>query len=184
MRYPEGHKEAVRERIVDAASEALRARGLEGVSIPALMKRVGLTHGGFYSHFDNRDALVAAAVLAAGAHTARDVFGEEVSLSEALHRYLSPEHAAHPERGCVVAALGTDGSRQPAPVRGAFAEVARGLLDLVARKLHPRRPERNLSDDALRLSATIVGAVVLARLVDDPALSEAILRAAESGAPH
>jgi TetR/AcrR family transcriptional regulator, transcriptional repressor for nem operon len=183
MRYPEGHKEAVRERIVHAAAEALRARGLEGVSIPALMKRVGLTHGGFYAHFRSRDALVSAAVLAAGARTARDVFGDESSLAETLHRYLSLAHVQHPEQGCVVAALGTDGNRQAAAVRGAFAEIARGLLELVQKKLHSERPKKGLSNEALRLTATMVGAVVLARLVDDRALAERILRAAEASAP-
>ena len=64
MRYPEGHKEPVRARIVQAAAFALRAKGLDGVSIPALMKNVGLTHGTFYAHFENRDALVAKAVRA------------------------------------------------------------------------------------------------------------------------
>ena len=183
MRYPEGHKEAVRERIVEAAAEALRVHGLEGVSIPALMKRVGLTHGGFYAHFRNRDELVSAAVLAAGERMARGVFAEEASLEDTLGRYLSLGHVEHPEQGCVVAALGTDGRRQPAPVRRAFAEVARGLLALVDRKLRPGRAKKSVSDEALRLTATMVGAVVLSRLVDDRALAERILHAAEASAP-
>jgi TetR/AcrR family transcriptional repressor of nem operon len=183
MRYPEGHKEAVRERIVGAASEALRRDGLASVSIPALMKSAGLTHGGFYAHFENRNALVAAAVLAAGAETARSVFAEALPLEETLKRYVSRVHAEHPERGCVVAALGTDGCRQAPRVRRAFAEVARGLLRLVERKLHPSRSSGTPSEDALRLTATMVGAVVLSRLVNDPDLANRILHAARASVP-
>jgi TetR/AcrR family transcriptional repressor of nem operon len=182
MRYPDGHKEAVRERIVETAAEELRAHGLDGVSIPALMKRVGLTHGGFYSHFENRDSLVAAAVLAAGRRTGKQTFADERTLKETLRHYLSTGHVRHPEQGCVIAALGSDGTRQPTKVRAAFAEVARGLLGLVERKLNPKRATKQPSDEALRMTATMVGAVVLARLVDDPELAERILRAAENSA--
>ena len=183
MRYADGHKDEVRKRIVRVASEALRRGGVSGVSIPALMKRAGLTHGGFYGYFRDRDSLVAEAVRSAGSDTADGVFAEELSLEETLQRYLSEGHVAHPEQGCVVAALGTEGERQPAPVRRAFAEVARGLVGLVEKKLHPGGSSKRMSDEALRLTATMVGAVVLSRLVDDPRLAERILRAARSSAP-
>jgi TetR/AcrR family transcriptional regulator, transcriptional repressor for nem operon len=182
MRYPDGHKQAVRERIVAAAARALRESGLSGVSIPALMKGAGLTHGGFYAHFENRDALVAAAVQAAGADTAQGVFGDGRTLEQALDHYLSPEHLAHPEFGCVVAALGAEGPRHPEPVRHAFAQVARGLVALVQAKLTPKKSKKALSDEALRLTSTMLGAVVLGRLVDDPQLSRRILRVARASA--
>jgi TetR/AcrR family transcriptional regulator, transcriptional repressor for nem operon len=182
MRYPEGHREAVRKRIVDAASAALRGQGLAGVSIPGIMKSAGLTHGGFYAHFADRDELVAAAVEAAGAATATGAFGDSLTLEETLARYLSNAHVEHPEQGCVVAALGTDGYRQAPRVRKAFADAARGLLRLVQRKLGGDRPSRTLSDEALRVASTMVGAVVLARLVDDPKLADRILRAAKESA--
>lgn len=178
MRYPEHHKAEMRQRIVRAASAALRREGLAAVSIPALMKRVGLTHGGFYGYFRDRNELAAAAVLSAAMDTAQEAFGDDTPLEETLRRYLSEGHLAHPEEGCVVAALGTEGDRQPAPVRDAFAQVARGLLRLVEKKLHPERAARHVSDEALRLAATMVGAVVLGRLVDDAALAKRILHAA------
>jgi TetR/AcrR family transcriptional repressor of nem operon len=178
MRYPEGHKEAIRARIVKAASEGLRRHGLDGVSIPALMKAVGLTHGGFYAHFQGRDELVAEAILAAAQQTGEQVFGEGRPLDEALDLYLSRGHLQRPAAGCVVAALGTDGARQPAPVRRAFTRAARGLLSLIERKLHPGAPCREPSDRALAISSAMVGAVVLGRLVDDEALAERILQAA------
>jgi AcrR family transcriptional regulator len=183
MRYPEGHKEAVRKRIVASTTKALREHGLSGVGIPALMKSAGLTHGGFYAHFESRDDLVAAAIEAAGAQTADDVFSGARSLEETLGMYLSKGHLEHPERGCVVAALGAEGARQAPSVRRAFARAAKHLLGLVERKLHPGRRGRALSEEALRLTATMVGAVVLGRLVDDRALAERILDAARRSSP-
>jgi len=183
MRYPDGHKQAVRQKIVEAASRALRREGLAGVSIPALMKRAGLTHGGFYVHFCDRDELVAEAARFAGDETGARVFDGTGSVEEMLEAYLSPQHVAHPEAGCVVAALGGEGARQPTRVRRAFDEVARGLVVLVQRKLTPRRDrERAPSDEALALTARMVGAVVLARMVDDPKLAARILAAAKAEA--
>jgi len=174
MRYPPGHKGEVRSRIVEAASRALRARGFAGVSIPELMKEVGLTHGGFYSHFRSRDALVAEAVTAAGDETGQRVFQDAPGgLPGALRAYLSVEHAADPTGGCVVAALGTDAPHQRAPVRKAFARVARGLIQHVQRRLHPG--DEAPSDEALRLAARMVGAVVLARLIQDEHLAKRLL---------
>ena len=180
MRYPEGHKQAVRARILEAAAEELRRQGLSGIGIPALMKRAGLTHGAFYAHFPNREALVAEAIRTAAAASADGPLAAELPLQQTLALYLSPEHLAHPERGCVIAALGAEGARQPAPVRSAFAAAARGLLAAIERKLHPRQPSPEPSDGAPRLVSTMVGAVVLARLVDDPALARRLLAAAAS----
>jgi TetR/AcrR family transcriptional repressor of nem operon len=180
MRYPEGHKAQVRAGIVKKAARALRRDGLTGVSIPALMKKAGLTHGGFYSHFGSRDELVAEAVRTAADETGAAVLSKEAGdLQATLASYLSMDHAQHPERGCVLAALGTEGRRQAAPVRRAFAYAARGFIDLIAQKLEPGAP----ADEALRLSSQLVGAVVLARLVDDPDLAARVLEAARRTGP-
>jgi TetR/AcrR family transcriptional regulator, transcriptional repressor for nem operon len=179
MRYPEGHKEAVRATIVKNAARALRHAGLAGVSIPVLMKQAGLTHGGFYAHFKNRDELVAAAVLSAADETGEALFSKDAGdLAATLRAYLSKEHVAHPERGCVLAALGTEGRQQSAPVRRAFAHAARGFIRLVSQKLEAVSPDAERSDDALRLAAQMIGSILLARLVDDPALAGRILNAA------
>lgn len=179
MRYPEGHKERVRANIVKNAARALRRDGLAGVSIPALMKKAGLTHGGFYAHFKNRDELVASAVLLAANETGAAVLSEDAGdLQATLNAYLSEQHARHPDRGCVLAALGSEGRRQPAPVRRAFSLAARGFIELVAKKVHPS--SATASPEALRLAAQMIGAVVLARLVDDDGLAEQLLRAART----
>lgn len=179
MRYPSSHREEMRAKIVRAAAAALRREGFDGISIPALMSRVGLTHGGFYNYFRDRDALVAEAISAAGNATAAGAFAKGLSLEETLRRYLSTGHIEHPEDGCVVAALGSDGRRQSPVVRGAFATVAKGLLRLVDQKLGAAS-DAAPTDAALKLTATMVGAVILGRLVDDEALAKRILRAASA----
>ncbi len=177
MRYPDGHKDAVRARIVEAASRALRRDGIDAVSIPKLMKLAGLTHGGFYVHFKDRDDLVAAAV----AHSASEsAFSEDSSAEEAFGKYLSREHVSHPEFGCVVASLGFEGTRQRGRVRRAFADAARGLLRRVEKKLHPKGREGTISDEALEKASQIVGAVVLARLLQDDALAARLLATAKA----
>jgi TetR/AcrR family transcriptional repressor of nem operon len=181
MRYPDGHKEAVRASIVENAARALRRDGLAGVSIPALMKKAGLTHGGFYVHFKSRDELVAAAIMAAAEGTGANVLSETIGdLGATLDVYLSKEHVKHPEGGCVLAALGSEGRSQPAPVRRAFAKAAQGFVRLLEQKVHKRSPKSHVSDDTLRLAAQMIGAVVLARLVDDDTLAGRILEAART----
>lgn len=179
MRYPQGHKEAVRATIVARAAAALKRDGLDGVSIPALMKEVGLTHGGFYGHFADRDELVAEAVRTAADATGKEVLSAHAGdLAATLSRYLSMQHVEHPEHGCVVAALGGEGRRQSAPIRKAFAYAARGFIAHVDAKLRgaPRLSARP-TEDGLELAAKMIGAVVLARLVDDEALAKRLLAA-------
>jgi TetR/AcrR family transcriptional repressor of nem operon len=166
MRYAEGHKEEVRATIVAAAARALRKSGLHGIGIPALMKEVGLTHGGFYAHFDNRDELVAEAVLHAGEQTI-GVFGDDRSLRDVVATYLQPAHRLHPEEGCVLAALGTEAPRQSSIVRRAFGEAARTLVRRMEAKLHPRTKKKDVHDDTLVALATLVGALVVSRMLDD-----------------
>jgi TetR/AcrR family transcriptional regulator, transcriptional repressor for nem operon len=180
MRYPDGHKAHTRQRIIEATSQALRRHGLKGVSIPATMKRAGLTHGGFYSHFKNRDELAAEAVLSAAEGSAQTLFANSESLAALQSGYLSTEHLQHPELGCVLAALGTSGPRQAKPIRAAFAKAARGFIGLIDAKIR-RNPSAPVpSDAALRHASTMLGAIVLGRLVEDPALAARILRAARA----
>lgn len=175
MRYPAGHKDEVRSRIVAAASRALRQHGLAGISIPALMKKAGLTHGGFYGHFRSRDELVSEAVAFAGEETGTRVLGRDRRLDDMLAAYLSKEHVDHPASGCVLAALGAESARQPTAVRRAFARTARGFLALLEQKRHPNARADRVSDDTLELAVRMIGAVVLARVVHDDAMAERIL---------
>jgi TetR/AcrR family transcriptional repressor of nem operon len=174
MRYPDGHNDEVRARIVEVAARALRKEGLDAVSIPKLMKAAGLTHGAFYVHFKDRDELVAAAVEWS---TSESALAGDGTLAQAADRYLSKGHVAHPEMGCVIAALGVEGSRQKGKVRRAFTEAARGLLSLVQKKLHPDSAPGKLDDDTLQKASQMVGAVVLARLMQDDKVAERLLAA-------
>jgi len=176
----------VRARIVEKAARALRRDGLAALSIPALMKQAGLTHGGFYGYFQSREQLVAEAVHWGAQQMAARVFAAKQpgDILAAADAYLSLAHAKHPEIGCVIAALGTEGRQQPTAVRRAFSSAARELLGLVDGQLRsPNDPSSEPSDDALRIAAQLVGAVVLARLLDEPALSKRVLEAARSVRP-
>ena len=150
------------------------------MSIPALMKQLNLTHGGFYGHFANRDELVVEAVMTAANETAENVLSEQVgSLDETLAHYLSKEHVAHPEMGCVLAALGPEARHQSAPIKKAFARVADGFIALLDRKVKRRSKSQEPSDEALLRASQMIGAVILARVLDDPKLVERLLETAK-----
>ncbi|HYH19235.1 MAG TPA: TetR/AcrR family transcriptional regulator [Azospirillum sp.] len=189
MRYSKEHKEQSRARILETASRLFRERGLEGIGVADLMKAAGLTHGGFYGHFASKDALVAEAVRealttgrAALAKAARSGAGPE-GLRALLDLYLSPRHRDAPGAGCAIAALGAEALRAAPETRHAFTEGIEALAALVADTLpegSPGGPDRR--ERALATVATMVGAMVMARAVDDPTLSEEILEAAKAGA--
>ncbi|MEO9190534.1 MAG: helix-turn-helix domain-containing protein [Acetobacteraceae bacterium] len=173
---------ASRARIVEAAGRLFRERGFDAVGVDAVMHEAGLTHGGFYTHFPSKEALVAEAASAALARSAsrwealsRDEPGE-VALGRIVASYLDPAHVAEPARGCLLAALGSDVARHPAARPGVTAAI-RVMLGALARCLPGKRRER-----AVAGLCTLVGAVVLARASDDPALSAEILEAARGAA--
>ncbi|MEM1348736.1 MAG: TetR/AcrR family transcriptional regulator [Myxococcota bacterium] len=182
MRYPDGHKERVRERIVHEASRIIRAEGLDALSVGGVMRCVGLTHGGFYAHFANKDELIAEAIRAAGQQTQESLFEAHEDLGSVLERYLCATHAAHPEEGCVIAALGTQAAGRPQPIQSAFDYTTRGLIDLVHAKLEDTSDSGDEvpSREALATTARMVGGVILSRLVEDPGLAQRILCAARS----
>jgi len=186
-RYPAAHKEEVRKRIVDEAAAAYREHGLEGIGIQSLMRRLGLTHGGFYVHFPDREALIVAALARAGelavARFRSDARGEVVSFAEFTKRYLSAEHRDQPGAGCPVTALAPAAYRQPEPVRSAVALAASGFLDNVGRamavddepKLKPKKRGAALSDEAIAVGCVLIGSLVLARALGDTPLSARVL---------
>src|SRR5215469_3225005 len=102
MPWPDEHKQETRERIVDAAATALRARGIDGVSVADIMADAGLTHGGFYAHFRSKEELVGAALKRAATQTI-GILSQEPQIDAVIDTYLSAGHAAHPELGCPLA---------------------------------------------------------------------------------
>jgi TetR/AcrR family transcriptional regulator, transcriptional repressor for nem operon len=188
MRYSEHHKDEVRRRIIASTAALLRKTGLDAVAIPKLMKEVGLTHGGFYAHFKNRAELVAEAVGYAGDETAKGTFARAKDLEELVTGYLSQGHLDNPQGGCVVAALGTEGAKQRSTIARAFSHVAEGLLHLVdeklpksKRKMFAAEPSQ-VSDEAIRITALMVGSLVLGRLVKEKKLRDRILHVAQTAA--
>ncbi|GGY19741.1 TetR family transcriptional regulator [Rhodanobacter panaciterrae] len=176
-------KEATHERIVETAARAIRRSGYDGTSVADIMKEAGLTHGGFYAHFASREAMLAEAAdragaeaVAASAHIAASVPSGQ-ALQSLLRAYLSKEHVISPEMGCPVAALGSEMPRQAPEVRRAATRRIKEMIDVVARQ-SPDWGQPGAHEHALVTAATMVGALVMARAVDDPKLSDALLKAA------
>ena len=170
-----------RKRILDAAAQRFRERGFEGIGVADLMKEAGLTHGGFYGHFSSKDDLIAQAAareltrsLAQWSEVGERASGDR--LSEIAAVYLTKTHRDNPGRGCVLAALGPDVSRQGQPVRSAVTDYVRSTVDLLV-KVVPGKSKATRRNKAISTYATLVGAMVLARAVDDRALSQEILDA-------
>ena len=165
-------KARTHEQIVDIAAERIRQDGTEAPSVADIMQAAGLTHGGFYKHFDSRDDLVAEAVersfAESQAATEAVMAGAEDPLRAFVDWYVSADHRDNPGSGCGVVALGADVARSDPRVRAAYTQqVKRYLAQL----------EELLADDAQAAAAlsALVGAVLVARAVDDPELSEKIL---------
>jgi len=176
-------KDETRERILRAAARAIRKHGYEGVGVADVMKEAGLTHGGFYAHFESRDALLAAAADQAGAESIENLTraiaaakpGQE--LMALVDAYVSDRHLAAPEQGCAVAAAGSEVPRQQAQVRRAASRRIKDLIGLIERQF-PEWGRSAAHDKAMGVAATLVGALVLARAVDDAQLSSRIRKAA------
>lgn len=176
-------KEETRERILRAAARAIRKHGYEGVGVADVMKDAGLTHGGFYAHFESRDALLAAAADQAGAESI-ETLSRTVAAAKPGHElmalvdsYLSDRHMAAPEQGCAIAAAGSEVPRQQPEVRRVASRRIKDLVGFIERQF-PEWGRSAVHDKAMGIAATLVGALVLARAVDDAQLSSRIRKAA------
>jgi TetR/AcrR family transcriptional repressor of nem operon len=179
-RLPQTRKEETHERIVDVAARAIRRRGYAGVGVAEVMKEAGLTHGGFYAHFDSRDALLVEALERAGQESLESVkrlrekhAAKGLSAFRSLvETYLADLHLASMDTGCPVAALGCDMPRQSPAVREASALRVQRLIATV---------RATLPDAARKASGvvagTLVGALQLARALGDNAEGRAVLSA-------
>jgi TetR/AcrR family transcriptional regulator, transcriptional repressor for nem operon len=178
-------KEASHERIVQAAARAIRRSGYDGTGVADIMKDAGLTHGAFYAHFDSREAMLAEAADRAGAEAnavAAQVIASvppEQSLQALMQAYLSKEHLVSIDTGCPVSALCSEMPRQSPEVRRAATRRIKEMVDLVSRQ-SPDWGQPAAHERALATVATMVGTLVLARAVNDEALSEAFCGAALS----
>ncbi|MEQ1683874.1 MAG: TetR/AcrR family transcriptional regulator [Burkholderiaceae bacterium] len=178
-------KELTHERIVNTASTIIRRSGYDGTGVADIMKEAGLTHGGFYAHFDSRDQLLAEAVdRAAGDTLARmqRVTGRAAAadaLGVFVEAYLSDGHVASPATGCTLASLGSETPRQSPEVRQVCARRLKEMVDLVERQL-PGWGAPGQHEKALGVLSCLVGAMVIARAADDAQLSTAVRDAAKA----
>ncbi|MGQ0579253.1 MAG: TetR/AcrR family transcriptional regulator [Betaproteobacteria bacterium] len=170
-----------RERIIETAAQLFRERGFEGIGVADLMKEVGLTHGGFYGHFASKEDLIAEASALAFSRSleAWSKFAERTPddpLSAIAGVYLTARHRDNPGGGCLLAALGSEVSRQGPAVRRAVTDNMRSVFDLLANLVRGKSKSAK-RQKVISAYATLVGAMVMARAVDDRALSQEILDA-------
>ncbi|MGA8036450.1 MAG: TetR/AcrR family transcriptional regulator [Candidatus Acidiferrales bacterium] len=172
MAWPKHRKRETRQRIVGAAAEAFRRRGIEGVGVDEVMARAGLTHGGFYAHFRSKDELVADAM----AHAAEELGGiftapagggkfeaRTPRIMDVAKFYLSTEHWAHPEHGCPVAAIGPELARGASGVRKKVAADLRGRIRKLFARTLPSLAPRTRKAQASGALACMVGGMIVAR---------------------
>jgi TetR/AcrR family transcriptional repressor of nem operon len=184
MRYPADQKAETHKKIVEAAARSFREHGSEGQGIAALMKDLGLTHGGFYKHFESKEDLFVNAVqrgleeirerMLAVARGARK--GEE--LHAIIEYYLSLEHLQHIGGGCAIAALGQEIGRQPVHIRAQINATQRATMVALSPFL-PGKSVVEKRNNFFVLFSGMTGAMVMARTIADPAVQKEILAAAK-----
>ena len=170
-----------RRRVLEKAGELFRERGFDGIGVADLMKSVGLTHGAFYGQFGSKDELAAEAMAdtltqAAERWRHRVAASPDDAFGAIAGYYLSRTHRDALANGCPASALGAETAHQTPAVRRSFTEGTKPLLDILAETVPGGTPEERRAE-ALAAFSAMVGAVVLARAVDDPALSDEILAA-------
>lgn len=172
-----------RGKILQAAAQLFREKGFDGIGIADLMKKVGLTHGGFYGHFASKEDLMSQAcdyavdqLLELGQVNNPASAKEGSRYKTFITRYLSGEHRDNPGQGCLMAALGADAARQTPQVKQAFTQSFNRLLNALIQLLPLIKTPAARREQAILTMATLVGAQVMARAVDDPVLSQEILK--------
>ena len=173
-----------RERIVEVAAKLFREKGYDGIGVADLMKNAGLTHGGFYGHFASKEDLMIEASELALKKSLEGWRGKveqhgAAALPAIVENYLSPRHCDNPGNGCPAAAMGTDVARMSPGAQPAFTQASRQQFDLLA-GLMPEGTPAQRRQQAISTFASMVGAIVLARSVDDEALSAEILAAVKA----
>lgn len=168
-----------RARVLEVAGALFREKGFDGISVAEIMKGAGLTHGGFYNQFGSKDDLAAQAcarVLAEAAARWRR-YGESADpLGALVDSYLSERHRDGRAKGCALPSLAAEAARQPGPVRASFTKGLRDFVDALAGFVGGRTAAAR-REKALATISGMVGAMVLARAVNDTELSSEILAA-------
>jgi TetR/AcrR family transcriptional repressor of nem operon len=186
MRKSKEEAENTRRRIVSAAAAEFRKQGIVATGLNDLMLAAGLTHGGFYRHFDSKEQLVAEAtdkalaelikrIAEAAGSAGRTRSRARGGLAAAVGEYLSLQHRDAPRDGCPLAAMGSELARASAKTRETATAGFQKLVEILASEFRGIKPDR-AKKRALVAAATLVGALTISRIVVDPILSKAILR--------
>jgi TetR/AcrR family transcriptional repressor of nem operon len=187
MRYSREHKLETHARIVKRASVRLREKGAHGVGVADLMKDAGLTHGGFYAHFDSREALVIEAfAYAMDRSTERwrklaEQTPPEKRMAAIVDSYLTKVHRDDPGHGCAVPALGAEIARESPKTRKAFAAKLEQMIETLAAQV-PDLPRKAARKQAMATVATLMGTLVLSRIAGNGDFSDEILAAGRAEA--
>ncbi len=187
MRYSKEHKTETHARIVKNASVLLRERGADGIGVAGLMKEAGLTHGGFYAHFESRDALIGEAFAHAMDQTTRrwrkraEQAPEGQRLASVVNGYLTPSHRDDVGNGCALPALGAEVLRANPKTRKAAASKLEDMIDMIADQI-PNAGSKTARRDAIAALSTMLGALVLARMAGIGDVSAEILAAGRHAA--
>ena len=182
MRVTRAQAEENRQNVIDVASRLFREHGFDGIGLKDLMEGAGMTHGAFYKQFDSKENLVAEASsralewaaarwLEAVAANPKDPLGAVLAF------YLSKAHRAEKMEGCPLVALGSDAARQSADVKASFEAGIREHLNILSSLLSKTDAEER-REKAMAILSTMVGAVMLARIVNNPRLAQGFLNAA------
>jgi TetR/AcrR family transcriptional regulator, transcriptional repressor for nem operon len=185
MRYSRRHKEETHNRLLKKAAEEFRRNGVQGTGIAPLMGRLGLTHGGFYAHFDSKNELIAEATgpmfedaLSRRMLAAAETAPKGKAVRAIVTHYLSPEHRDSGE-GCALAGLGGEMARQPEPVRNAYMSALNHRLKRIAALL-PGDDEKARFDRARLLVAGMAGTMMIAKAMTDREVSDHFLEQARA----
>jgi TetR/AcrR family transcriptional repressor of nem operon len=181
VRYSADHKQLTRLRIVEAASQAFRERGVAETGLDEIMRRAGLTHGGFYAHFRDKTELIAEACTA-GFAAAVPNLERIASLPTARARarllidsYLSERHRKNRGSGCLIVAVAADMARLDGPARRGYSQAFTRHLERLERALRLSPDPETNRDRVTQLMSSLVGALLFARAIDDPQQSQRIL---------
>src|SRR5215213_5457918 len=177
MRYSKDHKQATRQRILEAAGRRFKQAGIDGAGVAAVMSDAGLTNGAFYAHFASKEDLVAnvlADQLRAQRHRIDAQPSDRAGLEAFIRDYLSPQHRDQCADGCPSAALLDEIARRPAATREVFTDELMGVIDDIASRLDPTDVEVARTD-ALTVFGLMVGTLQLARALTDRDLSDQLL---------
>ncbi len=183
MRKSKQEAAVTRQRIIMAAAAAFRKNGIAGTGLSDLMAAAGLTHGGFYRHFDSKDQIVAEACSAAAESLVEQLAASaskkspQRGLKTIVESYLSAAHRDEPADGCPLAALGSEMARGDERTRAAATQALLKLVEVIASQFGKTRPDV-ARRRALAAAATMIGALTMSRMVTDSALSAGILQEA------